>query len=764
MATRTDIRSGRGWGWQELACGTSLVVAAFGLLSACQVAQPPPNVQIVVLRGSAYERGFQHGQQLSAQIRSLYTRLLASSILPFLNREQLNIAPILSIYNQPEYTQGQFSYRMLLESGQHLFDCCLPEDFRQELRGIADGAGMSLDQVVVLNTFFDTMMAFRSIVMFISLLQEPFVESIGVLESLDADGCDNDGDGQADELGEGVDQTYEPGPHAALIGVPSSAAIRIVLKDTALAGLACVDPRNAEPLGVLEIATECVLPACLRPECRTRARVGRDCLDQAMVHCIDPRVDGDCLLPDCIEATDPGCVAVDSIRITLGPQVFLASDPALQVRRLASAGPGSDPGADGCSAPIEVVFRPPGGFAPASAISLWIQAGDLSPIYSPAPFHHRFMRDERVTMTTVGYLGPSGPPAMPQQVPNRGEWDLLQRPSALGFGVRGTATPDGSPLLAHHFALLDSDMVHEHSVLLVHIPDQGRPHVFLSWAGLAWGFSGMNDAGLAIAINPSDSLDNPLVGGILEAMFEPEHLAELLLKPDLEGLAAALADTRLLATGLPIGIIGRKLLGGASSVAEGIEAAYGAGRTYGWNLLLADAAGGLAAVELDGASQAEMPEPGSPPRDEDGFVFYTPDPTRPENLDPRGSLFASTGPDDLRMTSHFAKNTEDMVELPLLSIFAPRSQRRWSRTYFRSLQTFFALEEQIEARHGDIDVERAIEILRTEELVDRRDSMNACVFEPATRRLHWAMGAVPATDLDFIEFDLAGLVAGGQGP
>ena len=47
-------------------------------------------------------------------------------------------------------------------------------------------------------------------------------------------------------------------------------------------------------------------------------------------------------------------------------------------------------------------------------------------------------------------------------------------------------------------------------------------------------------------------------------------------------------------------------------------------------------------------------------------------------------------------------------------------------------------------------------------LVDRQDSMNACIFEPAAGKLHWAMGGAPATDQPFVEFDLgAALEAGG---
>lgn len=44
---------------------------------------------------------------------------------------------------------------------------------------------------------------------------------------------------------------------------------------------------------------------------------------------------------------------------------------------------------------------------------------------------------------------------------------------------------------------------------------------------------------------------------------------------------------------------GREVLTKASDVQEAIEFLYGQERTYGWNMLLADAAGDLAVVEVD---------------------------------------------------------------------------------------------------------------------------------------------------------------------
>jgi len=733
--------------------GLLLVCLASSGLSGCSTAEEPSKVQVIILEGTPYERGFQHGQQLSAHIKSLYTRLLASSILPFLNREQLNIAPVLPVYSQPEYLGGKFSFLMLLESGQYLYDHHMPEAYQQELHGIADGAEMEFEEVLVLNTFFDTMLGFRAIVMFILGIQEPYIESFTVLSDLTTDGFDNDGDGDVDEAEEGLIDPYSPNPRATLVEVPTDASLRLVLQDPNLPGLACIDPRNVQPLADLMIDRECVIDDCLLRECRNDDQVGRDCIVDEEHPCIEPRISGQCVVEGCAESTDPACVNPDSVRLTLNGQTFLSDDAALEIILLPLQGD-PPPDAGECAGPLQVTFSPPGGMEPASEYVLSIQAGDLSPIYSPAPYHNRNIRGERITFTTAGYAQANGRGNTPLELPNRGISDPGSRPPSLGFAVRGTATPQGNPLLAHHYALLDSDMVHEHSVLFVQIPDEGQAHGYLGWAGLIWGFSGMNEDGLTYALNNSDTLDNPLVGGILETMFLPENMAILLLKPDLEGLAEVLADAHLYANGIPVGLSGREMLTNSQTVTEARDYLYANGRTYGWNYLLADASGDLLTIESDAASQ--YPESGTSPTtvDEDGFRFFDPDPLDPGNLDPQGQPWGSVGPDDLRMTSHFVKNAQDMVELPLLGLFAPRIQSYWSIYYYRSLRASSVLAEEIAARYGQIDLAKAIEILRVPDLVDSRDSMNACVYEPARQVLHWAMGGVPATDQPFVEFDL----------
>jgi len=735
-------------------------------LTGCAPATEPECAHVAVFRGSPYERGFEHGERFSSHIRSIYTKLLTSSIVPYLNREQLSIAPVMPVYSQPEYMNGQFSYRMLLESGLHLCENGhIPEEYQEEMHGIADGAGIPFEEVLILNTFFDTMLGFRAIVAFIMQIQEPYVVSVEVMGDCGGDGFDNDGDGVVDDDGDCAAEEFTPSPRATFVEVPVDAGIRIVLKDTNLPGLTCPDPRNVEPMGDSLIDASCVDRDCLLPECRDAAMVGRECFAPESRTCIQPRVDGVCLDYDCVRCNDPGCVDPDSIRVRLDDVLYTSEDGVFVTAHLPRE-EGTDPIEDPdhphayiCDFPLEVIFTPPGGLPEASLVTMVIHASDMSPVYSPAPYHSRAMRPEQVAFTTSGYDAAHGDAALPESVHNRGVADPDVMSPSLGFAVRGGATPDGLPVLAHHYALLDSDMVHEHSLVSVHVPESGFPHVTLGYTGLVWGFSGMNTEGMTWGFANSDTLDNPLVGGALEAIFEPENLLRLMEHPDLDGLSAALSDVYMNTEGLPVGITGREVLTRTSNVPEAVEFLYGQERTYGWNMLLADAAGDIAVVEVDSHVMAPDEDVHTDSvRDENGFHYYSPDPDLSGNLDAHGYPWASVGADDIRMGSHFQKNYDDMIDLSIMGIFSPKMQRQWTSFYFRSLRAFHRLGDEVAARYGYIDADTAIEILRIQALVDIRDSMNAGVYEPARAVLHWAMGAAPATDAPFIELDLDALV------
>jgi len=160
-----------------LAAAFAALAATVLCAPACREAEQPAYYEVVTLSGTPYERGFTHGLRFASRIRSLYTSLLTNSLLPYLNREQPDIEAVLTEYQKPIYDNGQFSYQLMLQSGQNLAKF-IPDEYMEEMRGIADGAALPFDQVLILNTFLDTMLGFRAITFFIRQLQSPYIQSV----------------------------------------------------------------------------------------------------------------------------------------------------------------------------------------------------------------------------------------------------------------------------------------------------------------------------------------------------------------------------------------------------------------------------------------------------------------------------------------------------------------------------------------------------------------------------------------------------------
>src|SRR5579871_1406851 len=149
------------------------------LLTACSAAVAPPNRQTVVLTGSPYQRGLQHGQQLGDEVRSFYTRMLSTSILPNLQREQPAISAVLPLYAAPPYADGGFSLQLLTDSARSL-EHSIPRPYRDEMQGIADGAGVPYEQVLVVNTFLDSVLALRAVAQVAGQAQAPVLERVQI--------------------------------------------------------------------------------------------------------------------------------------------------------------------------------------------------------------------------------------------------------------------------------------------------------------------------------------------------------------------------------------------------------------------------------------------------------------------------------------------------------------------------------------------------------------------------------------------------------
>ncbi len=188
-------------------------------LGACHSPLPEPVTRAVLhLHGDGYQRGLQHGQQQRHRIRAFYTRLLDVALFANLGREQPAIAGFLTHYQRPEYQNGNFSYQLLVEMA-HSVATTLPKELTDELQGISDGCGLTYDQVLVLNTFADTVMAVRAIASTLRLSRGPRLKSVQFVGMKDGKG----------EQAKAID--YVPLAHALTTSVPLDASVRLVLND-----------------------------------------------------------------------------------------------------------------------------------------------------------------------------------------------------------------------------------------------------------------------------------------------------------------------------------------------------------------------------------------------------------------------------------------------------------------------------------------------------------------------------------------------------
>ena len=93
----------------------------------------PPRV--VRLSGSHHEIGVQHGRLLRNEIRALYDAYV--------------VAGIVEKEGRPLH--------QLVAAARH-YDAFVPARYREEMRGIAEGSGMTYEQILVINTFADALL------------------------------------------------------------------------------------------------------------------------------------------------------------------------------------------------------------------------------------------------------------------------------------------------------------------------------------------------------------------------------------------------------------------------------------------------------------------------------------------------------------------------------------------------------------------------------------------------------------------------------
>ncbi|MDP3502546.1 MAG: carcinine hydrolase/isopenicillin-N N-acyltransferase family protein [Myxococcales bacterium] len=604
---------------------TSLPLLLLSFVMACAPATPPPTRETLVLTGTAYDRGLQHGTQLRSKIRSFYTTLMTNSLFPFLSREQPDIATLLKEYDADRYKNGGFARELLLESAKNL-ERNLGRGGRDELRGIADGSGLTYEEVLILNTFVDTTLAVRGIGLAIRQGRAPVVDSVEFL-GLGSDGVDNSGEGTIDETDEGVITPYVPPYFAAAVEIDVRTKLRVVFSD---------------PDGV------------------------------------DPQ----------------------TVRVRMNEGLFIFGDPALEIVELDATR-------------VQLTFTPLEPLPAASTITFVVSAGDKRIIEIPGPPRASFRRDEEFVVTTRGAR------LAPRDISRPALTDNRTRPPPFTLGVRGARAASG-PLLAHSFALLDANTAHKHTVLLMHRPDTGPAYATVGWAGIVYGISGLNERGVGVACNPSDTLDNSVVGSVLDQV-------------------ADLSKAKLLASGLPVGFLVKRVLERASNVAEGVDALTEIDPVYGWNCTIADDQGGLEVVELD----SDVFRQG-----QGGVYRYG-----PTDRDPSMRRYSSLTDDDVISGSSYTRNVDDSITLNLAGQRVV-PQRFWSGFFFRSRRVIDNVTRRLAARTEPVDVPWLEALLAEPEVIDRSDSMNAVVLDLKNRTVHSAMGTIPATASPFVATEL----------
>lgn len=589
-------------------------------LSACGPVTKPLTRETIEVRGAPYERGVQHGTQLRSKVRSFYTTLLTNSLFPYLGREQPDLVSLLPEYGAPRYQNGNFAYELMLDSAKNI-ERSLGRATREELQGIADGSGMTYEQILVLNTFFDSVLAVRGVALAIRLGRAPLLKSVEFVGAA-TDGVDNDSNGTIDEAGEGHFEPYIPELYGLAVEVAPTAAIRLVLTE----------------------------------------------------------VDG---------------VEPSTVRLYLDNKLYTHESPEVSMSELSAT-------------ELQVTLTP-STLGSALTTTLVVGAGDKKLLTVPLPVRASFMRDEEVAFTTRGAGRHRRDVRRPPLTDGR------TRPPPIAIGVRGSMTAGGKPYLAHHFALLDANTAHKHTVAIRHVPENGPAFVTIGWAGIAYGLSGLSERGVGYACDPADTLDNSVVGSVLEQV-------------------ADLSKAKLIAKGLPIGFLGRRILEQAADAASAREVIAQAERVYGWTCVLGDRSGGLEAIEVDSDIF------------NDGIrgVF----PLSTTELDATGRRFASTSDDDFVLGSNFVKNVPD---IPTLTVAGQRiiPQRRWSGFFYRSRRAVDNVKGRIEAGKGTIDAEFLEQLISDPQLVDHSDSMNAVVLDLENLEVRSAMGQVPATSGQF---------------
>lgn len=661
-----------------------------------------PRYKVLHMRGTYYEMGYQHGQAFRDEIRSIYTQFLTKSILPYMNREYQYIAQFFSTYIRDEqYQDGKFAFQFLLDAAKLMEQSMDPEHI-QELQGIAAGSGMTYEQILIANTFLDTLLGMLTIDWYLKQVFSPTIVSLtveGGSPEIDADGLDNDGDGVTDETDEGLLYPYVSTNGAHLSGIPENPTFVYVLQDL------FADPGEGVNIDSMRLEINGKL-----------YQNG----DEGFSY-TPGEVEGGELRVTPTEPLEPGSPVVLIFNATdkevlllpppVHPNVLREERTVMFVRKDGEFYPPQElPNFD---------FHPtnPGDVAASINFAVKDEAtvdgqmivgrnfnlldNDVGHNHAAVFVYHPIDEagNELKSFATIAWTG-------------------------IVWGLAGI-NEDGFVVTVNRNETLNNTMA-ENVILPANacgLIVGGIPNRDLS------DFACPIDGGLG------GMMAKCLVDGALDAMCMFQEL---------------LVEARLLVQGVPIGFAGRSILASHGTIPEAEAYLKSVLKTAGWNILVADGTSGeMAMFELnsdvtrDGTGGVTTVYPVS-------ATEATLDMDTPEYV---GINSYSLAPGDLRQSNHSVKNlNEILLKLGITAddpIFTVRPQRFWASEYFTPVNTFNAAGMLLKQNYGQIDESVVIEMLKRIELTDKRNSMQTVVFMPESKSMYVAVGDLPSNSSPF---------------
>jgi Acyl-coenzyme A:6-aminopenicillanic acid acyl-transferase len=661
-----------------------------------------PRYQVLHMHGTYYEMGYQHGKAFRNEIRSIYSQFLTNSIMPFLNREYQYIAQYFSTYTREEqYLNGGFAFEFLLDAAKLMEQSMAPEHI-QEMQGIAAGSGLKYEQILIANTFLDTLLGILTIDWYLKQVFSPTIVSFAVeggSPSIEEDGLDNDGDGVIDETDEGLLYPYVATNAAHLSGIPSDPTFVYILKDL------FADPGQGVNIDSLRFEINGKL-----------YKSG----DEGFSYTPGESEGGELRITPS-EPLEPGSPVVlilnasDSEELLLPPpvhpNVLREERTVLFVRD------------DGVFYPPQQLpnydFHPTNPGDVAASINFVVK--DEATVDGQMIVGRNFnLLDNDVghNHAAVFVYHPVDDAGNPMKSFATVAW------TGIVWAMAGI-NEDGFVVTANRNETLNNTMAE--NVLLP-----------------------ANACGLIVGGIPNRDLSDfpcPIeggLGGMMSECFIDGELDAMCMFQEL------LVEARLSVQGVPIGFVGRSILEKHGSISEAESFLKSIPKSAGWNILVADGnTREMAMFELN----SDVLRDGT-----DGVTTVYPVSATEATLDmdtPNwvGINSYSLTPGDLRQSNHSVMNLDEIVlKLGITAddpIFTIQPQRFWASEYFTPVNTFNATGMLLKENYGQIDEAVVIEMLQRIELTDKRNSMQTVVFMPESKSMYVAVGELPSNSSPF---------------